>query len=160
MKKTLLALALIGASTSSFADALLYGGASVGQSTYKGHNATSYTVHVGSGILPFIGVEAGLTKFGDFDIAPGQTMKADTAYVALKPSIDVGPVHLYAKGGLHSWNEEVNGTKADDGYDLMYGVGAEYFIMGPFSVGANYQTYKMDDENVSDFSLNATFHFL
>lgn len=36
MKKTLLALALLGASSTAMADSWIYGGASVGQSDYEG----------------------------------------------------------------------------------------------------------------------------
>lgn len=160
MKKTLLAIALIGASTTAFADSWIYGGATVGQSDFKGKTGTSYNVHAGTGILPFIGVEAGYTKHGDFDFGTGNDQTASSVYFALKPSIDFGPLHVYAKGGLHSWDLDQNGTKIDDGVDIMYGVGAEYFIMGPFSVGASYNSYTLDNEDINSFSLNATFHFL
>lgn len=158
MKKTLLALALIGVSSTALADSWIYGGASVGQADYKGDTSTSYTIHAGTGILPFIGVEAGYTNFGDFK-DNGSDISASTVYFALKPSIDFGPLHVYARGGLHSWKTEVNGNKDDD-IDIMYGVGAEYFIMGPFSVGASYHKYELDKDSIDTFSLNATFHFL
>ena len=58
MKKTLLAVALLSASSAAMADSWIYGGASVGQSDYKGETDTSYSVHVGTGILPIIGIEA------------------------------------------------------------------------------------------------------
>ncbi|MGY2575964.1 outer membrane beta-barrel protein [Vibrio sp. C8] len=160
MKKTLLALALIGASTTAFADSWIYGGASVGQSDLNGKTSTSMTVHAGTGILPFIGVEAGYTDHGDFDIAANQELSASSVYFALKPSIDFGPLHVYARAGAHSWDKEINGSKVDDGIDLMYGFGAEYFIMGPFSVGASYNNYELDNDNIDSFTLNATFHFL
>ncbi len=160
MKKTLLALALIGASTTAFADSWIYGGASIGQSNLDGHHGTTFTVHAGTGILPFFGVEAGYTDHGDFDVAPHTKWSADSLYVALKPSIDFGPLHIYARGGLHSWNLDENGSKLDDGVDIMYGVGAEYFIFGPISVGASYNNYKLDNDNIDSFNLNATFHFL
>ncbi len=51
MKKTLLAVALLSASSAAMADSWIYGGASVGQSDYKGETDTSYSVHVGTGIL-------------------------------------------------------------------------------------------------------------
>lgn len=159
MKKTLLAIALIGASTAALADSWIYGGATVGQSSYKGEDGSSYNIHVGTGILPIIGVEAGYTNHGDFDIGADE-VSLSSMYLALKPSIDFGPLHVYAKGGLQSWDKEVNGSKVDDGVDIMYGVGAEYFFMGPFSVGASYNNYTIDDEDVDSFSLNATFHFL
>lgn len=156
MKKTLLALALLGASSTAMADSLFYGGASVGQSDYEGKKSTSYSVHAGTGILPFIGLEAGYINHGDFDL--GAT--ATSLYFAVKPSMDFGPLHVYAKGGLHSWDKDINGGKIDDGIDVMYGIGAEYFIMGPFSVGASYMNYTMDSTDVGTLSFNATFHFL
>ncbi len=155
MKKTLLALALIGASTTAFADSWIYGGASVGQSDLNGETATSMNVHAGTGILPFIGVEAGYTDHGDFG-----DVSANSVYFALKPSIDFGPLHIYGRGGLHSWNTEFSNGKKDDGVDIMYSVGAEYFIMGPFSIGASYSNYELDGDNIDSFSLNTTFHFL
>ncbi|ASA54512.1 outer membrane beta-barrel protein [Vibrio gazogenes] len=160
MKKTLIGLALLGASTSALADSWIYGGASVGQSDFKGEHGTAYNIHVGTGILPLIGLEAGFTKFDEIDVSPANKTEATTGYFAIKPSIDFGPLHVYAKGGLHAWDEKVNGAKVDDGVDLMYGVGVEYFMMGPISIGASYQTYVMDDDDMKTFNLNATFHFL
>jgi hypothetical protein len=49
--------------------------------------------------------------------------------------------------------------KQDD-VDIMYAVGAEYFIFGPLSVGASYQNFKMKDDDAGVFSLNATIHLL
>ncbi|WP_136486556.1 porin [Vibrio sp. H11] len=158
MKKTLLALALLSASSTALADSWIYGGASVGQADYKGDESTSYNIHVGTGILPIVGLEAGYTDFGDFDV-DGNSFDASTVYVALKPSIDFGPLHVYARGGVHRWETEVNGNKDDD-IDIMYGVGAEYFLMGPVSVGASYHKYEVDNGSIDTFSLNATFHFL
>lgn len=43
---------------------------------------------------------------------------------------------------------------------LMYGVGAEYFIFGPLSVGASYMNYTADKDDIGTFSVNASLHFL
>lgn len=88
MKKTLLAVALLGASSAAMADSWIYGGATVGQSDYKGETDTSYSVHVGTGILPIIGIEAGVTQHGEFNVN-GQDTKLTSYYAALKPSIDL-----------------------------------------------------------------------
>ena len=162
MKKTLLALALIGASSTAMADSWVYGGASAGQSSLGSEDATSYNIHAGTGILPFIGLEAGYTDHGKFEFAAGD-VKASSVYFAIKPSINFGPLQVYAKGGVHSWDlTGPNGTKFsdDDGYDMMYGVGADYAVFGPISLGANYMTYVMDKEDVNTFSLTASFNFL
>ncbi len=166
MKKTFLALALITTSASAFADALIYGSASVGQATLNGETSTSYNVNVGTGILPFIALEAGYQNYGDFDgVNYGGTVRDLTGssyYVAAKPSIDVGPLHLYARGGLHYYelkSQHDDGFKEDD-VNIMYGVGAEYFMAGPISFGASYNVYPFKKEDAKNFSLNATFHFL
>lgn len=164
MKKTLLALALIGASATASADSWIYGSASVGQADLGNESSTSYNVHVGTGILPFIGLEAGYQNFGDFDnVNYGNVtysnLEGSAVYFAAKPSIDFGPLHVYAKAGLHSY--ELSGTNfKEDEIDMMYGVGAEYFVMGPISLGASYNVFSMKEEDVKNFSLNATFHFL
>ncbi|MGD8109224.1 porin family protein [Vibrio sp. TRT 21S02] len=167
MKKTLLALALIGASATASADSWIYGSASVGQGDMGGDSSTSYNVHVGTGILPFIGLEAGYQNHGEFtNITYGNlagiNLEGRSVYFAAKPSIDFGPLHVYAKAGLHSYElKGINGTNFnEDEIDTMYGVGAEYFIMGPISLGASYSIYSMKEEDVKNFSLNATFHFL
>ncbi|SHO58935.1 porin [Vibrio quintilis] len=159
MKKLLIGFALLGASTSVLADSLIYGGASVGESEYKGEHGTTYNVHVGTGILPILGLEAGMTKFEEVTVNSVKT-EANTVYFAAKPSLDLGPLHVYAKGGLHSWDKKEDGTKVDDGLDIMYGVGAELSVMGPITVGASYQTYEMDGSDMKTYQLNATFHFL
>ena len=156
MKKTLLALALIGASSTAMADSWIYAGASGGSADWDNSSDTStaVSVHVGTGILPFIGLEAGYNDFGEVG-----GLSASSVYFAAKPSIDFGPLHVYAKGGLHKWETKL-GRETNDDVDMMYGVGAEYFIMGPFSVGANYMNYTLDNTDIGVLSISGTFHFL
>ena len=116
-------------------------------------------VHVGTGILPIIGVEAGFWKFGKFNGAD-----VDTAYVAIKPSIDFGPLHVYARGGFHRYNVDSKGSSNDD-VAVMYGVGAEYFVFDMLSVGGGFQSFtdvKINGEkkDLNTFTVNTTFHFL
>ncbi|WP_108651819.1 porin [Dongshaea marina] len=164
MKKTLIALALIGigSTTSAYADSLLYGGVSVGRSSLGSEDATSYSAHVGTGILPFIGVEGGYTNHGNFSFANGD-VSADSWYAALKPSINIGPVQLYAKGGAHYWDLKSDNNpdyKNDNGTDFMYGVGADYEIFGPLTLGANYTNYNLAGRHVDSFNLTLSLNFL
>ncbi|MDN3701546.1 porin family protein [Vibrio artabrorum] len=164
MKKTLLALALLGASSTAMADSWIYGGVMGGQNSFAGENEMAVGIHAGTGILPLIGVEAGYWNLGSFDnIKYGNrnltNMDASTVYAAIKPSIDIGPLHIYAKGGLHSYQLKADSFKQDE-VDIMYGVGAEYFVFGPVSVGASYQKFKMKDDDSDVFTLNATIHLL
>ena len=166
MKKSLIALALLTASATVSADSLIYGGASVGQTDLNGESTTSYNVHVGTGLLPFIGLEAGYQDFGKFDSVDYNGIKTNLTgsaiYFAVKPSIDFGPLHVYGKAGVHSYNLEADGGFDEDEVDVTYGVGAEYFAPGPvpISFGASYNVFGMKDDDVTNFSLNATIHFL
>ncbi|MFA0088036.1 outer membrane beta-barrel protein [Vibrio sp. 10N.261.51.F12] len=172
MKKTLLALALIGASTSAFADAWLYGGVSAGRADYNDNNDTPMGFHVGTGILPIIGVEGGYWKHGNFDMTNRDTGASGYAelgswYAALKPSIDLGPVQLYAKGGLHYFNADyksgLSSQGSESGTDFMYGLGADYFVTDMLSIGASWQRFNgiktvAGGQDLDSFTINATLH--
>ncbi|KKX81052.1 outer membrane beta-barrel protein, partial [Vibrio parahaemolyticus] len=135
MKKSLLAVALLGASSAAMADSWIYDGSTVGRSDYKGETDTTYSGRVGTGNLPIIGIVAGGTQHGEFTVN-GQDTRLTSYYAELKPSIDFGQLHVYAKGGIDQRGKKAKGGKDDDHFDLMYGVGAEDFIFGPMSVGA------------------------
>lgn len=156
MKKTLLALALLGVSASAAADSWLYGGASVGTADFNGSDGTAYNVHVGTGILPIVGIEAGYNRFDDFG---KHNTSFDDVYLAAKPSMNFGPLQVYAKGGVHHWDMDSN-QGGDSDYDMMWGVGADYAVFGPLSLGVNYMNYEVDHDNIETFNLTASFNFL
>ncbi len=165
MKKILIAMALVGMSSTAAADAFIYAGANVGQASVDSDKSTVFGAHVGTGILPFIGLEAGYQKLGEATVGAAKVTDSSTIYFAAKPSIDVGPVQVYAKAGFHSWSQEISGASSDDtGTDIMYGFGAEYYLIDNLSVGASWMQFKMDgntaDVNSDQFGLTATFHFL
>ena len=162
MNKTLLALALLGATSIASADSWIYGGLSVGKSDLDGLDDTAYSLHVGTGILPFIGIEGGYTHHGKFS-DHGNDVSVKSFYGAIKPSINFGELQIYAKGGLHSWSLDADAGakfKDDDGYDLMWSVGADYEVFGPFALGANYSNYVIDGDHVGSYNLTAALHFL
>lgn len=159
--KSALALGLISVSTMASADSWLYAGGMVGQSSFEDDKTSTFGLHVGTGILPIIGIEGGYWTHGTFEYNQGDEAKLDSYYLAIKPSIDVGPVQIYGRVGAHSYElNGKNGTANDDGFDLMYGVGAEYYIVSIVSVGLGYQKFQFDKGDVDSFTLNATFHFL
>lgn len=163
MKKTLLTLALATFAGSALADSLFYGGASVGQSDLGGKTSTSTNIHVGTGILPFVGIEAGYTDHGSFDIASGIEKDVTSTYLAVRPSVDVGPLHVYARGGLHQWDSTTTGQADQDGTDLMYGIGANMSGFGPMPItfGVGYEVYAIDGgDDIEQFNLNLSFNVL
>jgi len=164
MKKVLIALALAGMSSTAAADSLVYAGANIGQATIDGDKSTVFGAHVGTGILPFIGLEAGYQTLGDASSGVG-SIDISTIYVAAKPSLDVGPIQVYAKGGFHSWSADSSIDAIDEsGTDLMFGFGAEYYLIDNLSVGASWMQYRMSGDiyknNSDQLALTATFHFL
>ncbi|MDA9555879.1 porin family protein [Vibrio sp.] len=166
MKKTLLTLALLGASSTAMADSLLYGGVSVGQADYEITNQddeqTTYSVHVGTGLLPIIGVEAGYVNHGEFELLGASDVTVSSVYAAVKPSINLGGIQVYGKAGLHSWDvaSDDNSSYDDDDLDLMYGVGFDVEVFGPVAVGANYMIYEMGDGETTSLNVTATIHLL
>ncbi|MGR6834309.1 outer membrane beta-barrel protein [Aliivibrio wodanis] len=162
MKKTLLALALASVSVTAAADSLIYGGVQAGSADYRGESSTVYGAHIGTGILPFIGLEMGAWNLGSYDYAAGAgSVDVTSVNFAVKPSIDFGPLHVYGKAGMHSW--EAKGSKghgSDDGVDPFFGLGVEYNIIPMFTVGAGYNNFTVGSENIDFASVNLTVHFL
>ncbi len=68
MKTKLSLLALALCSTSALADSWLYAGGQIGQSDIDSENDTTYGIHVGTGILPLIGIEVGYFNHGQVDL--------------------------------------------------------------------------------------------
>lgn len=154
MKKTLLALALASVSVTATADSLIYGGVQAGSADYAGDSSTVYGAHIGTGILPFIGLEMGAWNLGSYDVAGD----VSSVNFAVKPSIELGPLHVYGKAGLHSWEEK--GAFKDDGVDPFFGLGVEYNIFPMFTLGAGYNNFTVGNENIDFASVNLTVHFL
>jgi hypothetical protein len=163
MKKTLLTLALATFAGTALADSLIYGGASVGQSDSGGDTSTSTNIHIGTGILPFIGIEGGYTDHGTFDVSSGVEKKVSSMYAAVRPSIDIGPLNVYARGGLHQWDSTTTGQPEDDGTDLMYGVGASMNASDilPITLGVGFEVYEVDGgDDIEQFNINLSFNVL
>lgn len=160
MKKLYLGLILATASSSALADSLVYGGVATGQYTQDGDSGATYTMHVGTGILPFVGLEAGMTQFGEVTLDNGDKSKSTSYFVAARPSIDIGPIRVFAKGGLQKWSQEINGSKVDDGINVTYGVGADYFLSGPLTLGASYESTRINGKDVGNFMLNFSVNLL
>jgi hypothetical protein len=77
----------------------------------------------------------------------------------------VGPVDLFAKGGLVSWDGTLSAAGfgdlvKEDGTDLAYGVGAQFRIWS-MSLRAEYEIFDVDDiDELNMLSVGFTFTFL
>jgi len=171
-------------------------GGSIGQSTTEaqennifdsGENIefdeddTGYKLFGGYMFNDYLGVELGYVDFGQpedkfsFDGGEGIVdVKVDaevSAFTAnLLGQIPLGPVDIFAKVGLASYDAEIgvkatdgiiteSGNLDDDGEELMYGVGARLNI-GNFGIRAEYEMYDVGDlDDLSMISLGGEISF-
>ncbi len=164
MRKTLLALAILGSSTAAIADPLFYAGISAGRSDFEGNDKTNYGIYAGTGLLPLLDLEAGYVEQGKFAMTGGN-VKISSLYAAVRPGIHVGNMHVYAKAGVHSWSSNTDRSvtdfkKNDSSVDVMYGVGVEFDVFGPFALGVNYTNYRINSENLGTYNATLSFNFL
>ena len=123
---------------------------------------TAWKLIAGIRPLDWLGVEAAYVNFGEpEDTVLNQKLKADgdgiTAFaVGFLPT---GPVDLFAKVGLISWDSKIAGGFDDSGNDLAYGVGAQFRVLG-LSIRAEYEKFDISDVDLDMVSVGLTYTFL
>ncbi len=171
---TIPALALGFGASSMAADNGIYLGASVGQSNMEIDNLSNvsaadfkgddvaYKLIAGIRPLDWLAVEASYVNFGEpKDTVLGNRLKADGDGISAFAVgfLAAGPVDLFAKVGLLTWDSKIAGLK-QDGTDLAYGVGAQLRLLG-LSVRAEYEVFDLDDvDKLNMLSLGLTYTFL
>ena len=136
------------------ADGLVYTGAHLGYADLGSSDSTAFGVHLGTGLLPFVGLEAGYWNFGEMGNADYSSY-----YFAAKPTLKLGSFQLFVKGGIARYDKDASFGKSDDGVDLMYGLGVDYFITRMFSVGGNYNNFGFDGDDIDTLTFSVTLHF-
>ncbi|MGA8259039.1 MAG: outer membrane beta-barrel protein [Arenicellales bacterium] len=115
-----------------------YLGAGAGRANLKSHvklgdlgdvrfsdDSTAYKIFAGYRAARYFGIEGGYRNFGKADAGPF-SVKTDGFDVAAVGFLPVGPVDLFAKGGVIFWNTDSQAPAPNDsGQDLMYGVGGQ-----------------------------------
>ncbi|HKQ13987.1 MAG TPA: outer membrane beta-barrel protein [Steroidobacteraceae bacterium] len=112
--------------------------------------------------LDWLGLEASYVNFGEpEDTVLGEKLKAEgdgiTAFAV--GFLPVGPVDLYAKVGLISWDSKISGDFSDDGTDLAYGVGAQFRVLS-LSIRAEYEKFDVSNVDLDMISVGVTYTFL
>jgi opacity protein-like surface antigen len=182
MRKAILAatLLLVSSGAAMAADNGFYLGGSVGQANleiddigdieganFEGDD-TGYKLIAGLRPLDWFGVEASYINFGKSEdrLQIGSLnipveIEGDGISAFAVGFLAVGPVDLFAKGGLISWDSKISGSfDDDDGTDLAYGVGAQFRVWS-IGVRAEYEVFDADDvDDLSMISIGATFTFL
>ena len=173
MRKAILATALLLASTASMAaDNGIYIGASLGDANVDidqgiaqvDESDTGFKIVAGIRPLDWFGIEASYVNFGE-PKQNGFSTKTDGITGFGVFFVPVGPVDLFAKGGVISFDTNVKqkdiGTFfRDDGTDFAYGVGVQFRLLS-LSVRAEYEKFEVDNvDNANMLSLGVTYTFL
>ena len=158
-------------------DTGLYVGGSVGQSTLKVNDIdfdetdTTYKIFAGYMLLPFLGVEGGYVDFGgpnrNYSGLGSVEFQVDGWEGFVVGNLPLGPVDLFAKAGVLSYNVDVKtngpvfGNLSGNDSDEVgaYGAGAAVGL-GPIKVRGEYTYY--DVNHVDDaylLSVGVTYQF-
>jgi hypothetical protein len=174
MRKAILATALLLASTATLAaDNGIYLGASLGQANIEldrdttGLNLdgddTGFKIIAGIRPLDWFGIEASYVNFGEVKQGP-LAVEGDGITGFGVFFLPVGPVDVFAKGGVISFNTDVKfqnlGNVRNDGTDFAYGVGVQFRLLS-LGVRAEYEMFDIDDVNDANMlSIGVTYTFL
>ena len=113
-----------------------------------------------------LGVEANYVDFGEpsGDVF-GSPVAVDANGFAGFGTVgfNIGPVGVFAKAGLISWDASITidgfDAGSDDGSDAAYGIGAKLGL-GPVDVRAEYELYDIEDsEDVAMVSVGLVWRF-
>jgi opacity protein-like surface antigen len=157
------------------ADNGFYLGGSIGQANLKIDDLTdgvstqdfdaddmAFKLIAGMRPLDWLGIEAAYVNFGEpEDTVLGTKLKAEGDGISAFAVgfLPAGPIDVYAKLGLISWDSKISGTFDDDGTDLAYGVGAQFRVLG-LSIRAEYEKFEVSDIDLDMISVGLTYTFL
>jgi hypothetical protein len=174
MRKAILATGLLLASTASMAaDNGIYLGASLGQANVEldrnvtgldlDGDDTGFKFIAGIRPLDWFGIEASYVNFGEVKQGP-LSVESDGITGFGVFFVPVGPVDLFAKGGVISFNTDVKarnfGTIRDDGTEFAYGVGVQFRLLS-LGVRAEYEVFDIDNvDEANMLSIGVTYTFL
>ncbi len=86
---------------------------------------TAFKFFGGYRATPNFGIEGGYRSFGEAEAGPF-SIETDGVDVSAVGFLPLGPVDLFAKGGVIFWDTDGGGgIPGDDGEDLTYGVGGQ-----------------------------------
>lgn len=169
----LLTAALLGAGgAASAADNGIYLGGSIGQAKVEVDDGlaqidgddTGFKFIVGVRPLDWLAVEASYVDFGKVDDG-SLSAEGDGISAFVLGLMPIGPVDVFAKGGLFKFDtsverDGVGDVFSEDGTDLAYGVGVQFRLLS-ISVRAEYEVFDVDRvDDLNMLSLGVTYTFL
>jgi OOP family OmpA-OmpF porin len=159
------------------ADNGIYIGAGLGQATVEVDDVAfdrdldgedlGYKVIAGIRPLDWLAFEANYVNFGEPDDTVAGVRLRTEGYGLSAFAVGLlaaGPVDLFAKAGVVSWDFELNSPDfgklgEDDGTDLAYGAGVQFRLLS-LGVRAEYEIFDIEDlgdANMISVSLTYTF---
>jgi OOP family OmpA-OmpF porin len=150
-----------------------YLGIGVGSASYSDNNLddadTGFTIYVGTKVNEHIGLELSYTDFGKQEdkYTSVYTFEASVKATGLGFSaIGFVPISrnfiLLGKVGVIALEADLTlgtNSESDDGYDLLYGLGAEYRFSKQFSVRGAWEFIALEKIDFDMLSINAQFSF-
>ena len=175
IRKLCITIALLATCTYAVADVndtgyigLSFGSVDYGvDSNSNFDGSTGFELILGKEISRNVSFELSYLDFGEADngAIPARYLEADaiTAGALLKGKLG-RTADVFVKLGMLSWGSEMtqNGAgiiASDDGTDIFYGFGAMVKTTDNLSVGARYNVYDFDGDDVTMFSVNAQLSF-
>ena len=128
---------------------------------------TGFEIILGKEISRNLSFELSYIDFGEADdgIAPVWRLEGEsiTAGALLRGKVGRA-ADVFLKLGMHSWDRELTedgiGVIArDDGIDIFYGLGVMVKTTDSLSIGARYNVYDFDGDDVTMLSINAQLGF-
>lgn len=166
-----LSVVLLCASAMVSAEENGYIGLGFGSIDYSGNavssfdNPTGFEVLLGKDISRNIAFELSYLDYGKADNSASQHLSSDAITAGMLLKAKAGKTaEAYLKLGMFSWNSEItqdgSGVVAkDDGIDIFYGLGVTVKASDNIGIGARYNIYNFNGDNVSMLSINAQLSF-
>ncbi len=175
IRKLCLTIALLASCTYSAADVkdtgyIGLGFGSIDYGDASGSNfdkATGFELILGKEISRNLSFELSYIDFGEADDGATPLIRVDadaiTAGALLGGKIGK-TADVFVKLGMHSWDSEItqDGTgvvSRKDGIDIFYGLGVTVKATNNIGIGARYNVYDFDGDDVTMLSINAQLSF-
>ena len=143
--RAFICLLLLSWSPFSAASSLLgiYAGVAVGQAEIKNSDpvldSSTAKVYAGYRILGPIAVEVASVDLGEYGTLPTKVSGTSADVVLFLPA---GPINVFAKAGVFSWDVDYNGAlPADSGVDAKSGFGVEYNMLLNLDLRLEWERY-------------------
>jgi len=130
-------------------------------------NGTSVSLLIGYEVSEAIALEASYINLGEVsdNIAPVWTLEGDGIILAVRGNLPVTPqLDLFGRVGMFMWDLTLDQAgsgqiAADEGTDLMVGIGLSLQLSREFDLVAEYRSLEIDGEDVDNLALGFQYNF-